>query len=133
MVLVAFFVPSGAVAWVMGAVMTFAGFASGFVLAPNQTLMLAEIPVTQGGLAGSVSQLGQRIGTAVGTAIGLALFYATIFRETGQLPEFVVFQDAFGFGMLAVGGFLALALVVAIIDLMGRRKDDRRRVPGQTP
>ena len=60
-----------------------AGIGGGLVISPNQTLALADIPVKQGGLAGSVGQLGQRIGTAVGTAVALSLFYSTIYRETG--------------------------------------------------
>lgn len=135
LVVVALILPPESVAWAMAACMTFAGLSSGFVLAPNQTLMLAEIPVTQGGLAGSVSQLGQRIGTAVGTAVGLALFYATIFRESGRSPDLVVFHDAFGYGMIAVGAFLGLAFIVGVVDLVGRRARSKRqgRAEPQTP
>ena len=66
---VAFTVPVDVVAYAMAAVMLVAGIGAGLVVAPNQTLTLAEIPTRSGGLAGSVGQLGQRIGTAVGTAV----------------------------------------------------------------
>ncbi|MFZ8428662.1 MFS transporter, partial [Staphylococcus aureus] len=78
--------------------MIFGGLAGGLVISPNQTLTLADIPVSSGGVAGSVGQLGQRIGTAVGTAIALALFYATVYREQGGRDTLVVFHDAYASG-----------------------------------
>ncbi|WP_439592772.1 MFS transporter [Microbacterium sp.] len=108
--------------YVMAAIMIVGGAGGGLVIAPNQTLTLADVPVKQGGVAGSVGQLGQRIGTAVGTAVGLSLFYATIYRETGGATDIVVYHDAYAFGMIAVGVFLGLAFIVAIVDLTARRK-----------
>ncbi len=76
-----------------------------------------------GGVAGSVGQLGQRIGTAVGTAIALALFYATVYREQGSVDDQVVlFHDAYASGMITVGVFLGLALIVGVADLAGRAR-----------
>jgi EmrB/QacA subfamily drug resistance transporter len=115
--------PAEVVPWAMAAVMTVGGFGGGLVIAPNQTLTLQDIPVRQGGIAGSVGQLGQRIGAAVGTAIGLSLFYSTIYAEAGE-ERYVVFHDAYGYGMIAVGGFLAVALVVGIVDLVGRKRHE---------
>ncbi|WP_431796858.1 MFS transporter [Microbacterium kunmingense] len=107
--------------YLMAAVMVVGGFGGGLVIAPNQTLTLAEIPVKQGGVAGSVGQLGQRIGTAVGTAVALSLFYATIYREQGNADDLVVYHDAYLYGMLSVAGFLTLALIVSILDLAKRK------------
>lgn len=115
-------------AWIMAAVMLVGGFAGGLVISPNQTLMLADVPVSQGGVAGSIGQLGQRIGTAMGTAVALALFYATIFREQGSEADLVVFHDAYAFGMISVGIFLGLAVIVGVADLASRR-----RTGSQTP
>ncbi|MFX6036253.1 MFS transporter, partial [Acinetobacter baumannii] len=78
--------------------------------------------VSSGGVAGSVGQLGQRIGTAVGTAIALALFYATVYREQGGRDTLVVFHDAYASGLIAVGVFLGLALIVGVADLAGRAR-----------
>jgi len=78
LVLAALFTPPEITPWAMAWAMVVGGFGGGLVISPNQTLALADIPVKQGGLAGSVGQLGQRIGTAVGTAVTLSLFYATI-------------------------------------------------------
>lgn len=135
LMLTALYVPDAVTPWVMAAAMTIGGVGGGLVIAPNQTLTLADIPVKQGGLAGSVGQLGQRIGAAVGTAVGLALFYATIYREDGSAAQSVVFHDAYGFGMIAVGLFIAVAFVIAVVDLSARkrvRKQKSARLP-QTP
>jgi MFS family permease len=129
LVLTVLFSPPAATPWIIAGVMLLGGFAGGFVVSPNQTLMLAEIPVSQGGVAGSVGQLGQRIGTAAGTAVALALFYATIYREQGTRPDIVVYHDAYGFGMIAVGIFLGLAFIMGVVDLVRRRGTPR----GQTP
>jgi len=116
--------------YIAAVVMTIGGAGGGLVIAPNQTLTLADIPVKRGGVAGSVGQLGQRIGAAVGTAVALSMFYAAIYRESGAHDSLVVFHDAYAFGMLSVGVFLALAFLVAIIDLTARR--NRRRAVAET-
>jgi MFS family permease len=107
--------------YIAAAVMTVGGAGGGLVIAPNQALTLGDIPVKQGGLAGSVGQLGQRIGAAVGTAVALAMFYAVIYRESGSHDSMVVYHDAYAFGMLSVGVFLALAFLISIVDLTARR------------
>ena len=81
--------PDDVVPWAVAAVMVIGGAGGGLVIAPNQTLALEDVPVAEGGLAGSVGQLGQRIGAAIGTAVALSLFYATIFRESGDEPQTV--------------------------------------------
>ena len=134
LVVVAVFVPPPYTAWAMAAAMVVGGLGGGLVISPNQTLALADIPVTQGGLAGSVGQLGQRIGTAIGTAVALSFFYATIYREEGTASDIVVFHDAYAFGMLTAAVFLALALVVGLVDLTWRRRlraDDAEDEPEQ--
>jgi hypothetical protein len=107
----------------MAAALLVAGAGGGLVVSPNQTLTLSEIPVREGGLAGSVGQLGQRVGTAVGTAIGLSLFYATIYRESDAgLESLAVFHDAYAYGMAAVGLFLAIATLISVVDLINLRR-----------
>lgn len=111
--------------YIMAAVMIVGGAGGGFVIAPNQTLTLADVPVSQGGVAGSVGQLGQRIGTAVGMAVALSLFYATIYRETGMHDDLVVYQDAYAYAMISIAVFLGLAFLVSILDLTDRRRAGR--------
>ncbi|MBD3940383.1 MFS transporter [Microbacterium sp. NEAU-LLC] len=125
LVLTALYSDPAWVPYIAAVVMTIGGAGGGLVIAPNQTLTLADIPVKQGGLAGSVGQLGQRIGAAVGTAVALSMFYAAIYRESGSHDDLVVFHDAYAFGMLSVGVFLALAFLVAIVDLTARRRTRR--------
>ena len=52
----------------------------------------------------------------------LSLFYATIFRESGTAEDEVVYQDAYAVGMLSVALFLALAFIVAVVDLTARKR-----------
>ncbi|MGC5170595.1 MFS transporter [Microbacterium sp. DT81.1] len=112
------------VPWAVAAVMIVGGAGGGLVIAPNQTLALEDVPVAEGGLAGSVGQLGQRIGAAIGTAVALSLFYATIYRETDDEVQTVVYHDAYAIGMTSVAVLLAMALLAGVVDLAGRRRDD---------
>ncbi|MDX2376061.1 MFS transporter [Microbacterium sp. LRZ72] len=127
LVLIALYVPAEWAPISMAAVMVLGGAGGGFVISPNQTLALSDVPVKQGGLAGSVGQLGQRIGTAVGTAVALSLFYATIYREQDEASTLVVYHDAYMYGMLAVALFVSIAFVLGVIDLSSRRRKKRRR------
>lgn len=132
LVLVAIVTPPDLTPWLMAVAMSIAGAGGGLVISPNQTLTLMDIPVKQGGLAGSVGQLGQRIGTSIGTAVALSLFYSTIFRETnGAPPELTTYHNAYGIGMLAVALFIAIALAVGVADLGARRR--RRTALGGGP
>jgi MFS family permease len=121
----AHFVPDAATPWVMAGIMVLGGLGGGCVISPNQTLTLAEIPPSEGGLAGSVGQLGQRVGNAIGAAIALSLFYSTIFREEGTTAHADVYNDAYAVGLLAVVLFLVASLAVAVADLGTRRRRAR--------
>jgi MFS family permease len=123
LVLVAIATPPELTPWIMAAVMLIAGAGGGFVIAPNQVLALAEVPVAEGGLAGSVGQLGQRIGTAIGTAVALSLFFSTVFQAPVEEAQIDVFHHAYALGMAAVGVLLVVALFVGLVDLRQRRDD----------
>ncbi|MET4157467.1 MFS transporter [Agromyces sp. PvR057] len=131
LVLVAITTPPEITPWAMAGAMAIAGAGGGLVVSPNQTLTLMDIPVRQGGLAGSVGQLGQRIGTAIGTAVTLSLFYSTIFRESDGKPDLAVYHHAYGYGMLAVAVLIAVAFGIGVADLGSRRR--RRGQDGTGP
>jgi EmrB/QacA subfamily drug resistance transporter len=94
----------------------FAGFGSGAVIAPNQTLTLANVPTAQGSTAAGVFQTGQRIGTAIGIAAVGAIFFEGLARTHGD------FGRSIGTGLLVTIAFVVLALVVGLIDQWSRRR-----------
>ncbi|MWB97476.1 MFS transporter [Agromyces seonyuensis] len=126
LVLLAILTPAEITPWAMAGAMVIAGAGGGFVVSPNQTLTLAEVPVRQGGLAGSVGQLGQRIGTAIGSAVTLSLFYSTIAGEPSSESQLSVYHHAYGVGMAGVAVFIGIAFVVSVVDLGARRKAQSR-------
>lgn len=127
LVVAAIATPVAIAPWTMAAALTLAGIGVGFIIPPNQSLMLEEIPADRGGIAGSVSQLGQRVGSAIGVAVALSMYYSTITRSSGTADRLTVYHDAFAFGMLSVLVFLALAFAIGVIDLGFRRR--RRPTP----
>jgi MFS family permease len=103
--------------------MALAGAGGGAVISPNQTLMLEDIPVHQGGLAGSLAQVGQRIGTAIGLAAALSVFFFVLADEVTE-PLGVAYHDAFIVALSVVVGLVVAALVFALLDAKVRTKDD---------
>ncbi|WP_084361797.1 MFS transporter [Herbiconiux solani] len=108
--------------WFMAGAMAIAGAGGGLVISPNQTLTLAEIPVTEGGVAGSMAQVGQRVGTAVGVAAATAIFFSTLYREgPGSTDDVMLYHDGFRNGFLVTLGILLVALVIGLLDLRRRK------------
>ncbi len=93
-----------------------AGLGSGLVITPNITLTLTEVPVYRAGIAGGVLQTGQRIGSAAGIAATGSVFYGAL---TGRgRPDWAL---AFRHGLLVIIALIALALLLALADvLIGR-------------
>jgi len=108
-------IPDAYMPWAVAVAMTLAGAGGGAVISPNQTLMLEDIPVHQGGLAGSLAQVGQRIGTAIGLAAALSVFFYVLADEANE-PLSVAYHDAFAIALTVVVGLVALALVFALLD-----------------
>ncbi|MCU1542478.1 MAG: transporter [Microbacteriaceae bacterium] len=109
----------------MGAALLVAGIGGGFVVSPNQTLTLAEIPVQEGGVAGSMAQLGQRVGTSIGVAAATSAFFATILKESGRVAELTAYHDGFRNGVLISIGLMLVALALGFTDLVARRRRQR--------
>src|SRR5690625_1495318 len=97
-------------AWWIGGVLAISGFGNGIVIAPNQALTLADVPVSEAGVAAGALQTGQRIGTAVGLAASTSVFFATVASTGGD------FSHALALGLRVVIGVLLVALVVAVVD-----------------
>jgi len=108
--------------WWMGGAMAVAGIGGGLVISPNQTLTLAEIPVTEGGVAGSMAQVGQRVGTAVGVAAASSLFFATLYREVPGADMVDTYHEGYRNGFLVTLALVLVALVIGLLDLRRRAK-----------
>jgi EmrB/QacA subfamily drug resistance transporter len=93
--------------------MLFAGVGSGFVIAPNQTITLSEVPVHGGGSAAGVMQTSQRIGSAIGVAAVTAIFFAEIGGSNGSDD----WTSALSHGLRLAVGFVVVSLGLALLDL----------------
>jgi EmrB/QacA subfamily drug resistance transporter len=111
-----------AVAFAVAATQMVAGAGSGLVIAPNQTLTLARVPLDRAGVAGSMLQVGQRVGSALGVAVALSTYYSA-------LSSGVEGSVAAGRALLITVALVAVALVVGVVDLVARRRD-AARAPG---
>ncbi|WP_166998131.1 MFS transporter [Paramicrobacterium fandaimingii] len=94
--------------------LAFIGIAQGVVISPNQTLTLADVPLSYAGSSGAIMQTGQRIGTSVGIAVVTAAVFASL-----AFTEWPVAM-AIGFTLIAV--VVVAALIVAIVDLRYRAR-----------
>jgi EmrB/QacA subfamily drug resistance transporter len=92
-----------------------AGLGGGFVISPNQTLSLSEVPTKRAGSAGGMLQTGQRIGSSAGIAITGSVFYSEIASSHGD------FASAFRQGVLVIAVLVAAALALALADALTGR------------
>lgn len=99
--------------WLLGTLAVL-GSGQAFVVGPNQTLTLAEVPIRYAGTAGGVLQTGQRVGTSIGIAMITGVVFSLV-AAAGWGTAFAV-----GLGVIAV--CISVAGVVGIIDLRQGRK-----------
>jgi EmrB/QacA subfamily drug resistance transporter len=93
-----------------------AGFGGGFVITPNITITLSEVPLAYAGSGGGMLQTAQRVGSAIGVAIVLAEFFTRLRGSHGD------FRDSLGASLHTTIAFVVLALILGIADLVtGRR------------
>ncbi|MFD8962343.1 MFS transporter, partial [Streptomyces anulatus] len=111
-------VPGTDAGWAMAAPLLLAGLGSGLVIAPNQTLTLAEVPVNRAGSAGGTLQTGQRVGSAIGIAAVGAVFFAQVGPDG--------WADAYDHGLVVSVAFVLAALIVALADVGADRRGRRR-------
>jgi MFS family permease len=102
-------VPQHGTGWATLAPVFVAGLGGGTVLAPNQSLTLAAVPIPEAGAAGGLYQTGQRIGASIGVAAAGSAFFATL-RGGGS------FAGAYRSGIIVMSAIVAAALLPALID-----------------
>ncbi|MEU5909864.1 MFS transporter [Micromonospora sp. NPDC047527] len=107
--------PHAPAPWVTAGPLLIAGIGSGLVIAPNQTLTLAQVPVPQAGSGAGMLQTGQRIGAAAGIAAVGSMFFSSLADNHGN------WATAFEMSLLLATGIIALALVAALIDIFRSR------------
>lgn len=90
------------------------GFGAGTIMGANQSRMLKHVPITQAGVAGSFSQVGQRLGNAVGIAVVLSVYLSALAQRPAGAES--ASRGAVATAMWVVLGVLAAALAVAIVD-----------------
>ncbi|OIK00920.1 MFS transporter [Streptomyces sp. MUSC 14] len=98
--------PLGTAPWAAAPLLLLGGVGSGFVVSPNITMTLRDVPVHMAGAAGGALQTGQRLGAAVGTAALPGLFYVTLGRN-GHYPAALF--TAIGAALVGMAASLALA------------------------
>lgn len=109
-------VPGSGGGWAAALPLLVAGLGSGFVISPNQTLTLSEVPVARAGSAGAVLQTGQRMGTAMGIAAVGAFFFNRLATSQGD------WGGAFRGALWLTVSFVAVALAAALADVLSGRK-----------
>ncbi|MBX7547803.1 MFS transporter [Streptomyces sp. NPDC004232] len=100
------YAPLGTAPWAAAPLLFLGGVGSGFVVSPNITMTLRDVPVHMAGAAGGALQTGQRLGAAVGTAALPGLFYVTLGRS-GHYPTALF--TAIGAALVGMAASLALA------------------------
>jgi EmrB/QacA subfamily drug resistance transporter len=105
-------VPGVNVGWAAAFPLLIGGIGSGFVITPNVTLTLNEVPVRRAGIAGGVLQTGQRIGTAAGIAATGSVFYGAVRTSHGD------WALAFRHGVWVITAFTVATLALALTDLL---------------
>ncbi len=103
--------------WVVAGPLLVAGIGSGLVIAPNQTLTLADVPAREGGTAAGVLQTGQRIGSAVGISAVGAVFFGHLTTTGGD------WTAAISLGLTVTVALVGLALVVGIVEAVRTRTE----------
>ncbi|GAB1511069.1 MFS transporter [Actinophytocola sp. KF-1] len=105
------------------------GLGGGLVVSPNHSMMLMDVPSTQGSAAAAIGQLGQRISNSTGVATASMAYYATIYGTGFTLADAPagLHRDALDRATLVSCLFLCAALAAVLVDL--RRQTRARRRP----
>ncbi|MFF8633954.1 MFS transporter [Streptomyces pilosus] len=113
------FAPLDIAPWIAAPALFIGGVGGGFVVSPNITMTLRDVPVRMAGAAGGALQTGQRLGAAVGTAALPGLFYLVL----GTTDDYRV---ALG---IALGAALTTMLTSLALATSDWWRDRRSRAP----
>ncbi|MGW4493226.1 MFS transporter [Streptomyces sp. NPDC004376] len=112
--------PLGSAPWLAAPLLFLGGVGSGFVVSPNITMTLREVPVHMAGAAGGALQTGQRLGAAVGTAALPGLFYLALAGHSD-------YRSALTMALVAALVGMAASLALAAFDWQRDRRASRAR------
>ncbi|WP_327186997.1 MFS transporter [Streptomyces sp. NBC_01334] len=113
------FAPLGIAPWAAAPLLFLGGVGGGFVVSPNITMTLRDVPVRMAGAAGGALQTGQRLGAAVGTAALPGLYHLTL----GEGDDY---RGALTVALVAALVGMGASLALATADW---RRDRRTRRP----
>ncbi|MCX5372469.1 MFS transporter [Streptomyces sp. NBC_00015] len=116
------FAPLGIAPWAAAPLLFLGGIGGGFVVSPNITMTLREVPVRMAGAAGGALQTGQRLGAAVGTAALPGLYYLALGEGDDYRAALTVALVA---ALAGMGASLALATVDWRRDRQTRRPHEK--------
>ncbi|PWW23963.1 MFS transporter [Geodermatophilus normandii] len=111
-------VPPSAAGWAIAPALLVGGIGGGFVISPNITMTLRDVPVSMAGSAGGGLQTAQRFGAAIGTAALPGLFYLVLSATGEDYPA----AAATGLAVSVLGA--VAALVLGVVDLRRNRAED---------
>jgi EmrB/QacA subfamily drug resistance transporter len=113
-------VPPESAGWAVAPALLVGGIGGGFVIAPNITMTLRNVPVHMAGAAGGGLQTAQRFGASIGTAALPGLFYVVLSSADGD------YSVAAASGLAVALVTTLSALVLAVLDWRRDRRDDAR-------
>ena len=119
---VAALVPAYVAQWVIPVLFGVAGWGSGAVISPNQTLTLADVPTPLAGTAAGLLQTFQRLGGSVGLALLTTVYFARVGAGDGGVESYA---HALALSLALNVAILGVALGIAVADARRRGSSAR--------
>jgi MFS family permease len=114
---VAALVPAHVAQWVIPVLFGVAGWGSGAVISPNQTLTLADVPTPLAGTAAGLLQTFQRLGGSIGLALLTTVYFARVGAGGDGVESYA---HALALSLALNVAILAVALGIAVADARRR-------------